>query len=183
MKPLTKATLAAWTTSGRRPGGAAAAAAREPPEETISARPGGAFGSSSESFESTRDWKIAPREATPVAIPTWRKVVLIPEPIPAFSTGTTAIAAWPMPGLVDADPDAGEEEARRAAPRRPSRRRAPCISNSPTPTRPRPTPSRTRIGTRLESEPAIGEAMKERTVSGRKRRPASSGEKSSTPCM
>jgi len=25
---------------------------------------------------------------------------LIPEPIPDFSTGTTAIAAWPIPGFV-----------------------------------------------------------------------------------
>ena len=32
-------------------------------------------------------------KTTPVAMPTWRKVVLMPDPIPAFSTGTTAIAA------------------------------------------------------------------------------------------
>ena len=85
-------------------GSPAAAAARRRrgsrPRRPLRRGRAGACGSSSASFESTRDWKTAPSPATPVAIPTWRKVVLIPDPIPDFSTGTTAIAAWPMPGLV-----------------------------------------------------------------------------------
>ena len=78
--------------------------------------------------------------------------MLIPEPIPDFSTGTTAIAAWPMPGLVmpmpmpatrkpassvvqlrvgrdavhqqQADPDHGEPGAEQDADRDPVRERA-----------------------------------------------------------
>ena len=77
---------------------------REPLEATISPSslllPFSACGSISPIFEFTSDWKTAPSAATPVAIPTWRKVELIPDPIPDFSTGTTAIAAWPIPGLV-----------------------------------------------------------------------------------
>ena len=99
----------------------------------------GAFGSRSLSFESTRDWKIAPSAATPVAIPTWRKVVLIPDPIPDFSTGTTAIAAWPMPGLVIPMPTPATMNPASSAVHSESAL-TPCISSSPTPTGPRPTP-------------------------------------------
>ena len=49
---------------------------------------------------SIRDWKIAPSAAVPVAIPTWRKVLLIPEAIPARAALTTPIATEAIPGLV-----------------------------------------------------------------------------------
>ena len=175
LKAPTKATSEAWTTSGRIRAGATAPAAREPPEATISPSPLGACGSSSESFELTLDWKTAPSPATPVAIPTWRKVVLIPEPMPDFSTGTTAIAAWPMPGLVMPMPMPATRKPTSSVVQ-PESGETPCISSRPTPTVASPTPSRTRIGILFESAPEIGATMKPSTVSGRKRRPASSGE-------
>ena len=46
----------------------------------------------------------------PVAMPTWRKVELIPEPMPARCGGTTPTAVEASGGLMSADADAGEEE-------------------------------------------------------------------------
>ena len=176
LKPLTKATSAAWTALAWIAGGSGSAATpREPLEATTSPSPSGACGSSSVSFESTRDWKTAPRPATPVAIPTWRKVVLIPEPIPDFSTGTTAIAAWPIPGLVMPMPMPATMKPTSSVVHSESGE-TPCISSSPSPTTASPVPSRTRIGILFESTPEIGATMKPSTVSGRKRSPASSGE-------
>ena len=124
LKPLTKATSAAW----RLLAGPAAARLRRRPAraargDDFGEARRGAAAAARRACESTRDWKIAPSAATPVAIPTWRKVVLIPEAIPALSpAGTTAIAAWRDRRVGDADADAGDEEAGQQ--RRPARRPA-----------------------------------------------------------
>ncbi len=44
-------------------------------------------------------WKIAPSDATPVAIPTWRNVLLIPDAIPERFAGTTLTAVDASAGL------------------------------------------------------------------------------------
>ena len=97
----------------------ASSTAREPPEATSSPRPLGACGSCSEIFESIRDWKTAPSAATPVAIPTWRKVVLIPEPIPDFSHRDDGDRRLADPRVGGADADPGDDEAGQQ--RRPAR--------------------------------------------------------------
>src|SRR5688572_13945889 len=81
-------------------GGAAAVAAAVPPLAIASESSWGAAGSAAETFESMLPWKTAPSPATPVAMPTWRKVVLIPDAMPARSWETTLIATVPMFGLV-----------------------------------------------------------------------------------
>ena len=45
-------------------------------------------------------WKMAPRPAMPVAMPTWRNVELIPEAMPLCSGGTTATAEEASTGLI-----------------------------------------------------------------------------------
>ncbi len=81
-------------------GGIEATAASVAPDETASENARGACGSRSASFESTRLWKIAPSAATPVAMPTWRNVELIPEAMPARAGSTTPIATAAIPGFV-----------------------------------------------------------------------------------
>ncbi len=49
-------------------------------------------------------WKIAPSAAIPVAMPTWRKVELIPDAIPLRCGGTTPIAAEASDGLTNPMP-------------------------------------------------------------------------------
>ena len=51
------------------------------------------------SLVSTRAWNTAPRAATPVAIPTWRNVLLIPDAMPLRAGGTTPIAVEARIGL------------------------------------------------------------------------------------
>ena len=141
----------------------------------------GACGGSSDSFESTRAWKTAPRPATPVAIPTWRKVVLIPEPIPDFSTGTTAIAAWPIPGLVVPDPDPGGDEAGQQ--RRPVRvGRDPVHQQEADADDARPVPSRTRIGICARARRDRGDDEAEHGQR-QEAQPRLERRESSTPCM
>ena len=62
--------------------------------------PAGPAAAASASLASTRAWKTAPSAATPVAIPTWRKVLLMPDAMPARAGSTTPIATEAMPGLV-----------------------------------------------------------------------------------
>ena len=66
-------------------------------------------------------WKIAPRPAMPVAMPTWRNVELIPDAIPARAGATTPIAAFGDRRVDRPDPDAREDEPRQE--RRPVRAR------------------------------------------------------------
>ena len=49
-------------------------------------------------------WKTAPSPAIPVAMPTWRKVELIPDAIPLRSSGTTPIAVDASGGLTRPTP-------------------------------------------------------------------------------
>ena len=110
-----------------------------------------------------------------MAIPTWRKVLLIPDPMPAFCGGTTPIAVWAIPGFTMPIPaPANRNPARSVVQSSPST--TPCISSRAIPTRVRPTPSNARMGTRAESLPATGETKNDRTVSGRKMTPALRGE-------
>ena len=97
-------------------------------------------------------WKIAPSAAMPVAIPTWRNVLLIPDAIPARrgSTTLTDVEAsgaltrpMPMPPTM--------KPARSVVQVEPSV--MPCISRSATPVTASPPPSRNRTGTRVESRP------------------------------
>ncbi len=113
----------------------------------------------------------------PVAIPTWRKVLLIPDAIPARAASTTPIATEAIPGLVIPMPIPATIEPasrvvqlvadldpvhQRSARARPGSARSPMIA---------------RAGTRLkQAGPRSGATTNESTVSGRKRRPASSGE-------
>ena len=67
-------------------------------------------------------WKIAPQAAMPVAMPTWRKVELMPEAMPARRGSTTPTAAvasagltMPMPTPVTMKP----AQQRRSSRRRP----------------------------------------------------------------
>src|SRR5918994_2889577 len=173
LKPLMKAWFAASATWARLPGGTDSTAARPPPADTASPSPGGAPGSSSPSRVSMRDWKIAPRAATPVAIPTWRKVLLIPDAIPARNGATTPIAVEAIAGLVSPMPTPATRKPGSSVVQS-SPTSIPRISSRPTPTSIRPRPSRIRAGIRPDSFPAIGATKKESRVMGRNRTPASS---------
>ena len=76
--------------------------------------------------------------ATPVAIPTWRKVLLIPERHPAFGGRDDPDRGRGDRRVGHADPDPGDEEARPAASVHVESTSTPCISSRPTPTSPRP---------------------------------------------
>ncbi len=174
--------LAATVACSRSCGGTAVSALCVAPEDTASEKLAGALGSSSPSFESIRAWKIAPSAAVPVAIPTWRKVLLMPEAIPARAAATTPSATEAIPGLVMPTPipvrmNPGSSVVQ------PLSRLIPDISARPTPTRIIPLPMSARAGTRFSARPAIGATTNESTVKGRKRKPAWSGEYSSTSWM
>ena len=119
--------------------------------------------------------KIAPRPAIPVAMPTWRKVLLMPEAMPLRCGSTTPTAALASVGLTIPIPSPPIRKPGNSAVHAEEASSLP-ISSSATPTRASPTPRSRRIGTREDSLPATGATKKETTVSGRKRRPACSGE-------
>ena len=104
--------------------------------------------------------------ATPVAIPTWRKVLLMPERHPgSLRRGRRRSPPRPIPGLVMPIPMPGEDEAGQQ--RRPARRRArPRASAAGRPRRaPGPTPEqRPGPGPGSRAAPAIGATTKESTV-------------------
>ena len=111
----------------------------------------------------------------PVAIPSWRKVLLIPDAIPARSWRTveTAVDASgaltipiPMPPITKPGIRLGQFE--------PTLMR--LIDHIAIAFSASPAPSRIRIGMRVESRPAIGAATNETRLSGRKQRPVWSGE-------
>jgi hypothetical protein len=108
LKPLTKATLAAWTTpSAARRRTQPRRACR--PEATASASPA-VRSAAARQLRVDAGLEDGAEAATPVAIPTWRKVVLIPSPFPHSRPGRRRSP----PGrsrVGDADPDAGDEEA------------------------------------------------------------------------
>ena len=92
------------------------ASAKPRPAPAAAARP---------SFDAICVWKTAPSAATPVAMPTWRKVLLIPEAIPARAGVDDADRRRGDARVGQADPEPGEEEPgeqRGPARRRPRRR-------------------------------------------------------------
>jgi hypothetical protein len=111
----------------------------------------------------------------PVAVPTWRKVELMPEAMPACCGGTTPTAVEASGGLTRPAPTPPKIiPGMRWVQAEPASR--PRISSSPIPTMSRPGPMSSRIGTREVSLPATVEVARmppEMTIS---RRPAPSGE-------
>ena len=115
-------------------------------------------------------WKTAPRPAIPVAIPTWRKVELIPEAIPQRSCGTTPIAVEasggltrPMPAPASTKPGISTVQVEEAS--------TVVIASRPMPDSSRPEPSSRRTGTRTLSLPAIGATMNDSRVVGQEAQP------------
>lgn len=129
---------------------------------------------------STRDWKIAPSAAVPVAIPTWRNVVLMPEPMPLRARGTTPTAVWASAGLTIPMPMPTATNPGMSAVHSESVLTARIISRA-TPTSPRPAPKNRRMGNWAANRPATGATKNEISDSGRKYSPASSGSAPSTP--
>jgi hypothetical protein len=111
----------------------------------------------------------------PVAIPTWRKVVLMPEAIPDRCGGTTPTAVDASGGLIRPTPAPATRKPASSAVQSEFTVR-PCMRSSPAETSTSPTPISARTGTVLDSRPAIGATKNDISVIGRKRRPASSGE-------
>ena len=119
--------------------------------------------------------RIAPSTAIPVAIPTWRKVLLIPDAIPAFCGGTTLTAVEasggftsPIPIPPTMNPGSSVVQLELGV--------IPWMRRSASPTTAIPPPSRNRTGIRTDSRPATGETKNASSESGRKRTPASIGE-------
>ena len=115
----------------------------------------------------------APQAAIPVAMPIWRKVEFTPEAIPARAGSTIPTAAVASAGLVMPIPmPQSRKPGSSAVQSSPASR--PLISSSPIPTRLRPPPTNQRTPKRSASLPEMGATMKDRIVTGRKRRPDSS---------
>ena len=110
----------------------------------------------------------------PVAIPTWRNVLLAPEAMPLRCGCTTDTAAEARTGLTVPTPAPHS--------RKPGNRtvQAECglvvaMNRSPPVIRIMPIPSRRRECTRTVSRPAKNATPKDISVRGRKRAPAASG--------
>ena len=111
----------------------------------------------------------------PVAMPTCRKVLLIPEPIPARCGGTTPTAVEASGGLMSPTPTpAMRNPGSRTVQAESASSRA--SSSSAIPIRNSPPLIMIRTGTVEDSLPAIGATKNDTSVVGRKRRPACSGE-------
>ena len=110
----------------------------------------------------------------PVAMPTCRKVELMPDAMPARCGSTTPTAAVASGGLTSPmPPPATRKPASSAVQSSPTS--SPLIRNSPRPTQNSPPPRNQRIPTRSANLPEIGAIRNESSVTGRKRRPDSSG--------
>ena len=120
------------------------------------------------------DWKTAPRPAIPVAMPTWRKVELIPEAIPLRSAGTTPIAVPANGGLTSPTPAPASRKPGTSTVQLEAASMLVIVSR-PIPISVSPEPSSRRTGMRTLSLPAIGATMNDTSVVGRKRSPACSG--------
>ena len=140
----------------------------------MTARPGGLADRSASVLRVTSCWKMAPRPAIPVAMPTWRKVLLIPDAIPLREWCTTPIAVDASSGLISPTPAPASRNPGISVVQ-PEPGSTAVIASSPAPTRIKPAPSRRRTGTRTLRRPEIGATTKETSVTGKKRRPACSG--------
>ena len=96
----------------------------------------------------------------PVAMPTWRKVELMPDAMPLRAGWTTAIAVeasggltMPMPMPATTNPASSVVHSESSV--------TPCMSVRPTPTQASPTPRKPRAGNRSDRRPAIGETKNE----------------------
>ena len=111
----------------------------------------------------------------PVAMPTWRKVELMPEAMPARRGSTKPTAAVASAGLtMPMPPPATMKPASSAVQSSPACR--PFISSSPPPTSARPPAMNQRTPRRSASLPLIGATKNESRVTGMKRTPDSSAE-------
>ena len=87
-------------------------------------------------------WNTAPRMAIPVAMPTWRKVLLAPEAIPLRCGSTTEMEADASTGFTMPDPEPGQSRNPGSSTVqvesgwvRAIRRRPPVINSMPRPSR------------------------------------------------
>ena len=109
----------------------------------------------------------------PVAIPTWRKVLLMPTPSRPLGRHDRDRGRGER-GLDEADADAADDEAGQQV--RPARARVePAHQHERDATSSEAGGEDHRIGTRTVSRPAIGATKNSRTVIGRKRSPAWNG--------
>ena len=123
----------------------------------------------------TSCWKIAPSPAMPVAMPTWRKVLLMPEAMPLRAWCTTPMAVEasggltrPMPAPASTKPGISTVQVELAS--------TAVIVSRPTPTRIRPAAEQQPHGhAHASGAPTIGATKNDSSVIGRKRRPACSG--------
>ena len=100
-------------------------------------------------------------------MPTWRKVLLIPEPIPLRARGTTPTAVWASDGLTMPTPMPARTKPGISAVHSVSVS-TPRIRRSATATSASPAPKNSRIGNWAPSRPATGATKNEMTESGRK---------------
>ena len=119
--------------------------------------------------------KIEPRAAMPVAMPTWRKVELTPEAMPARSTVTTPTAVEASGGLIMpmATPLTISPGIRWVHDEVGS---MPVISTRPTPRTRKPGPISHLTGTLSVSRPATAAATKEAAERKTRRTPVSTAE-------
>ena len=117
--------------------------------------------------------KTAPSAAVPVAMPTCRNVELMPEAMPARCGSTTPIAAVASAGLTRPMPPPATMKPASSAVHS-SAGPIVRISSSPRPTSASPPAMNQRTPKRCASLPETGATRNESSVTGRKRRPASS---------
>ena len=187
MKPATNAWLAASVIWPRACAGALPIACFDPPEAIASASSPTLLAAwrgsgSSDSFDSTRAWKIAPSAAMPVAMPTWRNVVLMPDAMPLCCGRTTPIAVEASGGLIRPIPMPDRMKPPSSVVHSESTL-TPCISSRPPATSRSPPAMKYRTGTWSLRRPEIAAAKNDSSDSGRNRRPVSNAVKSSTFCM
>ena len=131
--------------------------------------------SGSVSFEAIVLWNSAPRPAIPVAMPTCRNVLLVPDAMPDRSGGTTLTAVEASAGLVSPMPMPPSTKPGRSSVQ-PESGPMRAISSSETPMIARPAPISQRAETREVRLPETAATTNAASDSGRNRSPAWSGE-------
>ncbi len=119
--------------------------------------------------------RMLPSAATPVAMPTWRNVELMPDAMPARWGATTPTAVDASGGLMRPAPAPDTiRPGSRCVQLWPGS--TPRINSRPTPTSTKPGAISQRTGTTDDSRPAIAATTKIAPLSGRNRRPVCSAE-------